>query len=298
MSERIEFYKNRSIGERFSVAIDFLKQNWKVLYKNILIAGLPLALIMAFLLKGQISANLSMRTGESPFTSGFFFFYLLFYLVSFINMIYMYSMTGAVLHQYNRNQLTESTGWSDLSGTFFRFAGKTVLISLIVYIPVVIIVAIIAALFGMFAGIGGGNAGLIVLMILLIILLIGGFIAFAPSLTMLYFPAYFSQKSILESIKTSFALGFKNWGSLFVAIILVGMVFTIIYVLFVIPFALVSALMHGTSIITLTFAALLAIAILLIYPIMFIIFAFQYFSVVEKEEGVSLQSQINEFENL
>ena len=57
MSERIEFYKNRSIGERFSVAIDFLKQNWKALYKNILIGGLPLAIIMGYFWGQQINAQ-------------------------------------------------------------------------------------------------------------------------------------------------------------------------------------------------------------------------------------------------
>jgi len=36
----------------------------------------------------------------------------------------------------------------------------------------------------------------------------------------------------------------------------------------------------------------------LTYPIMFIFIAFQYFSIMEKEQGVSLQSKVSEFENL
>ena len=52
------------------------------------------------------------------------------------------------------------------------------------------------------------------------------------------------------------------------------------------------------NIISYILATLSAIGTLLAYPIMIVLFAFQYFSIVEKEEGVSLQSKMDEFENL
>jgi uncharacterized membrane protein (DUF485 family) len=142
MTNRIEFYKNRNIGERFSVSIDFLKQNWKVLYKNILLIGLPLAIIMGYFLARQTDAQ---ALDDLP---NLFLYYGFFMLVSTVNMIYMYSMTGAVLHHYESGQLTGSTGWNNLKDTFFKFAGKTTLIILVVYIPILIIIAISAAIFG------------------------------------------------------------------------------------------------------------------------------------------------------
>ena len=292
MLERIEFYKNRDIGERFSAAIDFLKQNWKVLYKNILLGGLPLAIISGILMTWQ--THYMSTTYDIVNTS---LLYIPSSIVSFITMVYIYSMTGAVLLHYDRNQLTESTGWSDLKGTFSRFAGKTTLISLIVYMPVIIIAAIFAVFFIAFLE-SASDGGMALSLFLFIIFFLGVFIAFAPSLVMLYFPSYFSEKTIGESIRTSFTLGVKNWGSLFVAIILTGIIFTIVYMVFSVPYAVVSMFSPRVNTITYILATLSTMGILLTYPIMFLIFAFQYFSIVEREEGVSLQSQMSEFENL
>ena len=297
MSERIEFYKNRSIGERLSAAIDFLKQNWKVLYKNILLGGLPLAVILGFFLASQQGA------ASASGVFGVFLFTFLSLFISYLSMIYMYSMTGAVLLHYERDQLTETTGWSDLKDTFFRLAGKTTLISLVVFIPLILIVTLLVVIFSFsVASAAGSSASSLVsvmVMLLFILLFFGVFIALAPSFVMLYFPAYFSDKEILQSIKISFVLGFRNWGSLFVSILLAGIVLGVVSVLFNLPFQLISLFSPGNiSIVSYLLAVLSAIGSLIATPIMVVIFAFQYFSIVEKEEGVSLQSQIDEFENL
>ena len=299
MTNRIEFYKNRGIGERFSVAIDFLKQNWKVLYKNILLLGLPLAIIMGYFLARQTDAQ---ALTDLP---NLFLYYGIFMIISITNMIYMYSMTGAVLHHYECGQLTESTGWNSLKDTFFKFSGKTTLIILVVYIPIIIIVAIFAAIFGVsvtaFSS-EGPQAISILLLIFFILLLLGGIIALAPSFIMLFFPSYFSKKTIWESIKASIVLGFKNWGSLFVAIILVGIVITVASLVFNMPFQIMSIFTTirggGINIFSYILAIFSTTGTMLTTPIMIIIFAFQYFSIVEKEEGISLKSQLDEFENL
>jgi hypothetical protein len=311
MVNRIEFYKNRSIGERFSAAIDFLKQNWKVLYKNIIFGGLPLALILAYFLARQQSYTSSSFLGSlsGSFSSGIAGIIInmaLLYIFMFLNIIYLYSMTGAILLHYDRNKLTETTGWSDLQTTFFQLAGKTVLISLVVFIPVVIIVTLVAAIFGFsFSAFspGGAQALSVLVLVLVIFLFIGALIALAPPLTIIYYPAYFSGKSIMESVKIAFKLGFQNWGSLFVAILLVGLVSMIISVIFSMPLQLTSYLsmfakINVSFIVSYILGILSAAGTLLLYPVMFLIFAFQYFSIVEKEEGISLQSQVSDFENL
>ena len=295
MSDKIEFYKSRSIGERVSVAIDFLKQNWKALYKNILIGGIPLAIIMGYFMAQQTNMQ------KISDLSNFFLFYSLLLIVSFVSFIYVYSMSGSVLLHYEQNQLTETTGWNDLKDNFFKLVEKTTLISLIIYIPIIVATAIVAAIFVMSAAASSSNgmAGSILLLILFIIVLLGGFIAVAPSFIMVYFPAYFSGKTNMESIKIAFSLGFKNWGSLFVAIILTGIVIFVASMVFSLPFQITSLFTLGkVNIISYILATFSAIGTILMSPIMFVIFAFQYFSIVEKEEGVSLQSQMKDFENL
>jgi len=297
MSERIEFYKNRSIGDRFSVAVDFLKQNWKSLYKNILIGGLPLAIIMGYFI-AQLSGVRPVGMSDLP---RFFLFYVLLIFVSFVTNVYLYSMTGAVLFHYDRNQLNETTGWTDLKNTFFRFAGKTTLIIILVAIPIIIIVAIFAVILGSVASfsLSGIHGGFFILFFFFILLFLGMILALAPFLSIIYFPAYFSGKTSVESIKIAFKLGFKNWGSLFVALLLAGIVLAIISIVFSLPYEVVILFSQGQlSIFSYIFATLSAIGTLLISPIVTVIFAFQYFSIVEREEGVSLQSQVSEFENL
>lgn len=298
MSNRIEFYKNRSIGERLSVALDFMKQNWKVLYKNILPGGLPLAIVMGYFLTQQL---IGVETVLSTEVFRFFLFYALFMLVAFMNFVYLYSMTGAVLFLCERNRLTPSTGWNDLKDKFFRFAGETFLITLIVTVFIIVITGIAGGIIGFsIAAFAASNSGSLFLFSLFFILLMGAFIAFAPSFTILYFPAYFSGKTSIESIKIAFSLGFKNWGSLFTAILITGIVFAIVYLVFSMPFQMMMLFTMGqqASIISYILAVLSAVGTMVAYPIMIVIFAFQYFSIVEEEEGVSLQSQMSEFENL
>jgi len=301
MSSRIEFYKSRSIGDRFSVAFDFLKQNWKPLYKNVLIGGLPLAIAMGYLIT-QVSGSRTIGSLSPIDLPHFIFFYVLLLLVSFVNSIYLYSMSASVLHWYERNRLTEATGWNELKDTFFRFAGKTTVITILVIIPFILLFAIFAFILGFvssFSISGMQHGGFFVLIALFILFFLGIIIAIAPSLTMQYFPAYFSGKTSIESIKIAFVLGFKNWGSLFVAIILTIIVLIIFSFVFSLPYQVVSLFSMGrVTIFSYIFAILSAIGTMLIYPIIVVIFAFQYFSIVEKDEGVSLQSQLNDFENL
>ena len=299
MSNRIEFYKNRNISERFSVAIDFLKQNWKILYKNILPGGFPLAIIMAIIM--------TLEPANQPYTIpnivNNLFFILIFFLVTFMNMVYFYSMTGALLHHYNLNEISGTTGWSDLKSTFLKLSVKTITINLVLLIPFIIIAVIIGVFVALFFSTGINSAASVILIIILILLLLAGLILTAPSFCMLYYPAFFSGKGIWESIKVSFVLGFRHWGSIFVALILTTILYTVVYMIFSAPFqilSLVSVLFPSGNLFILKFifATLSTVGSMLSYPVIIIIFAFQYFSIVEKEESVSLQSQIDVFENL
>lgn len=282
MLNRIEFYKNRSIGERFSVSIDFLKQNWKALYKNILIGGLPLAIILGYITP-HYSGALQYITSSVFFLSSTSFF-----LFSFLFNVYMYAMTGAFLRRYEQGEVTEQSGWNDF-GLFFRLAGKAFFISLLVFLPVVLYV--------LFAGFF--IFSLIPLAVLLLFLLLGFLIAFLPALTLIYFPAFFSGKSNWDSIKIAFNLGFKNWGSLFVSLILAGIVFFVINMIFSLPYQILVFLSPDyASPLMYVFSIVSQIASLLTTPVLILIFAFQYFSITEKEEGISLQAQVSEFENL
>jgi hypothetical protein len=154
------------------------------------------------------------------------------------------------------------------------------------------------ALYGFIAGSLFGS-GFQVISILFLLILFVVVIAVLPAMAILYLPAYFSDITAWESIKVSFKLGFKNWGSLFVSMILVGFIYSAVSMLFSIPYQVVSLINPGQiNFLTFILSAISIFGTLLTFPIMIVIFAFQYFSITEKEDGISLQSKVNEFENL
>jgi hypothetical protein len=290
--KKIEFYKNRSIGERFSAAIDFLKQNWKVLYKNIVIFALPLMLVSAYFMQYYMRFVQGLPLGN--------FSYVLetiaFVLASMLLSVVLYSITGTIIIKYENEELTEESGWNDLGSTFLSLAGKTVKIIFITIVCIILIV-LIPLIVGGLTSFSSSLA--IIITILFVLLILGGTIALMPSLTLLLFPAYFSEASTFGSITEAFKLGFKNWGSLFVAILLAGIVLVIISTIFSLPYQILAFISPGqVGLLSFIFATIAQLGTLLITPAMIVIFAFQYFSITEKEKGISLQSKVADFENL
>ena len=296
--EKIEFYKNRSLSERFSASIDFLKQNWKVLYKNVLIGAIPLAIFIGFFAQYYEKAWFAkVYSGEVAVPNLPFIF--LYFVLMIILIIYLNAMPGAILKKYGEGKLTLSTGWGDLKGTMLSLSGKTFAIGFILWVIIMIVVVGIAAIVGMlFSGIVSGGAVFIIIGIVAVIAL-GLIFIFAPFLTLALYPAYFSEAGIWESIKIAFGMGFRNWGSIIVTLILIGVSTYIIVMIFAIPDIIVTMISHGEiGFLTFIGSFLLFLGEILTYPIMFIFIAFQYFSIVEKEQGFSLQSKVSEFENL
>jgi hypothetical protein len=125
--EKIEFYKNRTIGERFSVAGDFIRQNWSVLFKNIFYIGAPVALVQGYFMQNYLSG---MFTGlgtiynnpVSPYANIDWVAYLFMVICSVALSLFLFSMTGSILNKYVKGSLTKETGWADLKGKFFSFA--------------------------------------------------------------------------------------------------------------------------------------------------------------------------------
>ena len=293
--ERIEFYKNRSLSERFSASVDFLKQNWKVLYKNILIGAIPLAIVGGYFAQYYLQASFTnIYSGQALANP----FYILLYVIAIVALgIYLNSMPGAILKKYGEGELTPSTGWNELSGSMFSLSGKTFAISFMVGIVIVVLAATFGVVFSFLAD--GGLTGVFFVFGIVLFIMLAILLAFSPSLSLIFFPAYFSGAGNRESIKIAFGMGFRNWGSAFVTLLLAGIVLYVIVVIFAIPSIIITFISPGEiTFLTFLFTFITILGEILAYPIFFIFIAFQYFSIVEKEQGVSLQSKVSEFENL
>jgi hypothetical protein len=287
--KKILFYRNRSIGERLSVTADFLKQNWKVLLKLVLITAVPLALITGYSMAYYSQWYFTLFTGNYATMPPQV---ILFFVMQIISSWIMFALSGAIMIKYERGELNPQTKWNELRAIFFPLIGKSVQIWLYLF-GCTLLLALLFILLLSFLG----SAGVVLSVILGILLLLGIF-AISPSLLLVFYPAYFHNVNAWDSIKIAFSLGFKDWGSIFVAIIIAIVMTGIVSVIFSLPYQVLTMFTHKITVFNFILASISALGNLLVSVFLFIYMAFQYFSIAEKEEGISLQSQIDEFENL
>ena len=290
----IEFYQNRSLGERLSAAADFLRQNGKVFYKNILIPAIPLVLLVAFLFPEYFKMMASFATGDMSSILTGSSLSLLFFFAAICLSLYLYAMSGALMQLYEEGDLTDKTSWNDLSGRMFSNAGKIFLIGLAMFL-IVIVIAVVAFLIGDFLSSGIGGAGIGIFIFIIIV----GLVAVMPPLSLIIFPAIFRGASTWESISKGLSIGFKNWGSTFGVWFIVGLMSVIVSIVFELPLQFWILFNPGQVSVVLYLLAMLSfLASVFVTPFLFVFLAFQYFSITEKEEGISLQSKVDEFDNL
>jgi hypothetical protein len=298
--EKIEFYKNRTIGERFSVAGDFIRQNWKVLLKNIGYVGAPLALLQGYfsqrLIVGLLSYNFT-----TPYANINWPYYLLLFPFSFLLFLFFFSMTGSILNKYIKGSLTEETGWADLKGQLFSFAGKIFLQGLILFLAIFVI-AVIIGVFAGFLSLGtlltDSWTGIFITIILVFLISVLLFCILMP-LMLIPYPLFFEDASAWQGIKKGCRLGFKYWGSTFLTVFLGCFLSNVVSYILTMPYMVYLTINAGeNSFLGYVLAMFSSLVGIIVFPVFIIFLSFQYTSIVEKEEGVSLQDKIEGFDNL
>lgn len=293
-TKKIEYYKNRTIGERFSASVDFLKQNWKMLYKNILYGGLPLALILGFLMQYYMRGVGNISDTDYGALSENILPIILLFPVSWFFASYISAVTGAIIILYDTDELKPDTGFREIWKTALPLIGKTMLITFLLAITI----GIGCICLGMLIGFLGSAFGLFFTIILVIILGLAT-LAITPALSIVFFPAFFREFSATDSIREAFRLGFRHWASLFVTILLIGIIAYIVSIIFTLPSQILFIFSPGEiSVWTFLLSTLASVGNLLVTPAVLVFLAFQYFSIVEEEEGISLQEQVDDFEKL
>jgi hypothetical protein len=257
-----------------------------------LIGSLPLGIIVGYLAQYYQQATLFNIDSFGDMNLNLFFIILYFVVAMMLN-IYLNAMTGAVLKNYGEGKLTPATGWGDLSKTLFSLSGKTFVITLITSVAIIALAAVFAITFSFLA-----DFGVMVMVGIIILIMCAVLFAFLPSLSLSLFPAYFSGTGNRESIKIAFGMGFRNWGSVIVTLLLAGIIIYVIMVIFSIPNVIITLFHVEVGILTFLFSFIAILGNILTYPVFFVFIAFQYFSIVENEQGISLQSKVDEFENL
>jgi len=295
--KKIEFYKRRSVGEVLSAAAEFIRQNGKMLFKNIFIIGGPLAVLLGYFSHNyRVATDMYQATGDlAPFFSSI----VLYLILAMVMSLFLYSMTIAVINHYGEGKLTPQTRWSDLKTNVFSYMKKIFVVTLIL---IAILIPFSMAIGFAYAGLGSFSPESALGFILILIILL---IVFMPGLSLIIYPAIFHQQSAGSSISTAFSLGFRYWGGTFLVVLVTGIVtavfsylFTGLYEIWILFGSKILPMGIAFDIVSYILAIIDSLALVIATPILVTFVTFQYFNIVEREDGVSVQSEMDEFDNL
>jgi hypothetical protein len=297
METKIEFYKDRTLGERFSAAGDFIRQNWKILSKNLMYIGVPLILLYGFFMQNYIQGALANINSPNIQTVGSLMSMMLSILSSSLLSLFFIAMLGALLKQYQKGSLTEKTGWSDLKGNLFSFLGKIFIQYLIISVGFILLAIVIGLL--MYLSSLTGRLGATVMIAVISLVFLALMVIIFPLLALTPYPIFFENASAWQGIKKGFRLGFKHWGSTFLTTFLGFLLMMVVYYILSMPYLVYIMFNMGEGgFLGYVLAIFSSFVVFILYPVLIVFVGFQYTSIVEKEEGISLQDKIEQFDSL
>lgn len=307
-SPKIPFYMQRPFGEKLNAAFDFIKENWKVMLKYTTYLLLPICLIQALTMNSAVGFILGTSMGGASELMGdtvasFFMGYGLNMLLSIIGVLLMTSLAYALIKLYNdREERLVGITFKDLRPLLFRNMGRLFLIGLLLVL-LIVVVSLIAGI----AFVANGYSLLIILPVL-----------FVVSVALSLWPAVylFEKISFGDSFSKAFRMGFATWGGVLAVLLIMGIISTILRGVLTLPWYAVIAVkslfvysadgvdgaMQNASILYKAAAYVLGV-ILIFGTYLSMIFgivglSYQYAHASEKLDGVMVESEIDNFENL
>jgi hypothetical protein len=269
MNEWINLREERDFGEKFNVTFQFARQNFKNLGLCILFLGTPL-MILAGILTAYFQMNYQVNGIHSldQIPSGFFGYLTLFAIANFIAYTWLLTITLAYIYEYlggNRN-ITPGQVFSIAISKFGKISGASIVVGILTILGMVV-------------------------------LLIPG-IYLAVALIFVSAIIFIEDDPTFEAITRSIRLIKGKWwstfGLVFVMAFVVGLmqfVFSIPSLIIAIPKALHQQL-QVFDIGSIIGQVITSIGTTLLYPLVFIAIAFQYFNLVERKESAGLKQQI------
>jgi hypothetical protein len=307
--EKISLLQSRDFGETFNVSVKFLRQNFKLFFKSILLIAGPFLLISGIAGAFYSSHSVSMMSitnmmanSSNPFAL-YGWTFLLFMLASVIANIILL----ATVYSFMLNYLEKGPNGftvNDVAGTLLRNLGKIFVLffvlSLIAIILIVILVFIIAAIASMVPVLG-------------ILIGVGAFfgimILFPPlmwQLSVVYLVRMQEGGGVFDSFgRTSQVMKGNFWWTWLIvvcssiAVSIIGAVFTLPQIIYQMVL-MVSSMRGGDTETSIPFFIVVTICTFfssLTYSIIHVINAMHYFSLNEKKFGKGLMEKINEIGN-
>lgn len=305
---KVALYAKRSFGEKMNASFDFIKENWKPLFKFTTYLILPLCFIQALSLNGLMGSSMSavmnaQADGLNPFAGyglAFWMNYGLSILCYIIGSVILTSLIYALIQTYNdREERLAGITLSALKPLLLKNMGKMLKLILLV----ILLVSIVMVVIGLLASL---TAYTLILTIPLLIVCIVPMTLISP----IYM---FEKISFWQAARKTFRLGFATWGGVLAILLIMGFIGGILQTIMMLPWYVATivkyffAMSDGGSTVTVSpvynfFLYLLGILqafgayIGSIFTIIGVVY--QYGHACEVVDSVSVEEDIDNFDNL
>lgn len=217
---KVAMYAKRSFGDKMNASFDFIKENWKPLFKFTTYLILPLCLIQALSLNGLMNGSMSAvlsgaQSGNAnPFAEyGVMFWanYGLSILCYMVGSILLTSLIYSLVMTYNnRDERLEGITLSALKPLLFTNMGKMLKLTLLAILLMILVMAaiVLLAYLSLFT------------LVFTFPLLIACLVPVA-----LFTPIYlFENIGLMDALKKTFRLGFATWGGILAISLVMGFI--------------------------------------------------------------------------
>lgn len=307
-AKKILIYKVRNFSEKFDDTFAFVRENWKVMFKYLTYLILPVCLLQAIALNGYMETAFNMSSISSGTSSdmtrvlqslGWSYGGLI--LASIVGGVLLVSVVYGLMSIYdNREERLEGLTGSDFKPVLLKNLKRSGL-AVLLFMAIMILGIIAAAMLVVML------SPLIALPIVLVLMVMA-----IPML--LFMPIYLMEDiSFMQALQKALRLGFSTWWSTFALILVLGFIVSFIQGIFAIPYYVMVVVKTvlglqgsgteffdsvGYSFIMYLFGVLQAYATYLLTSLMAVGLALQYGHASEKKDHVTMENNINRFEEL
>ncbi len=306
---KIAMYAKRPFGEKLNASFDFIKENWKQLFKYSTYLILPVCLLQAAnfngLMGGMTDLTAMQAEGSAAanplavFGTAFLLNYAGVVFFSCLGALLLTSLIYAMVRLYNeREERLNGITFSDIKPLLLHNIKRLFIMGVIIgflFLVAFILVVLLA-----------------VLTPFTLVLTLPLLFAFMVSLALMP-PVYlFEDISFGEAFKKTLRLGFATWGGIFLILIVMGIVASVLQMSVSIPWyviyfvKMIFSLSDGgevTSSIGLNFAQYIFAILMLYGSYLSAIFGivglvYQYGHASEVVDSITVESDIDNFDKL
>ncbi|MDR3250125.1 MAG: hypothetical protein LBT42_00465 [Tannerella sp.] len=302
---KIEFYRQRSFSEKLNVTFDFIRENWKPLLKYSFYVIMPVCLIQTYAMNSFFVGIFDLASNSASFGESTAFAFLESYGVYLLCMLVGSSLISGLVYAMMQTYQTRAEGLqgvviSDFKSLLIKNFWKCFLLSLFLIFAIVALILI---------------AGIMVSAVSLFLTIPLIFLALLCAIPlMMLVPVYIFERDIsfFDAFGKAWRLSISVLGGMLLFMIVIYIISSVIQTVTMIPWYLtlfigkiLSISQESTADQSIIYKfAIYILGLIQSYGVYVasiigvIGLAFQYFHAREKVEGITIESNIENFNNL